>query len=136
MKNLVPNLAVKNIQESVEYYIKHFEFELQMAVDTTKDGFDTEFKDGKNYIWAMITKDEVSFMLQSIQSIEEDVGSFFDKLGGSLTLYIEVEDAEKLYTQLQNKVKIYKELHTTWYGQKEFYVEDLNGYILGFASKV
>ncbi|EKB58258.1 hypothetical protein HMPREF9700_02066 [Bergeyella zoohelcum CCUG 30536] len=27
------------------------------------------------------------------------------------------------------------ELKTTWYGMQEFYLKDLNGYILGFAEK-
>ena len=35
----------------------------------------------------------------------------------------------------KDKVIIYKEIETTWYGQKEFYIKDLNGYILGFTSK-
>jgi hypothetical protein len=29
-----------------------------------------------------------------------------------------------------------KPVYTTWYGQKEFYIKDINGYILGFSSKV
>lgn len=28
-----------------------------------------------------------------------------------------------------------KRITTTWYGQREFYIKDINGYILGFASK-
>jgi len=27
------------------------------------------------------------------------------------------------------------DLKTTWYGMQEFYLKDLNGYILGFAEK-
>ena len=27
-----------------------------------------------------------------------------------------------------------KEIDTTWYGQREFYVRDCNGYILAFAT--
>ena len=28
-----------------------------------------------------------------------------------------------------------KELSTTWYGMKEFYIYDNNGYVLGFAEQ-
>jgi hypothetical protein len=28
-----------------------------------------------------------------------------------------------------------KELETTWYGMREFYIKDCNGYILGFAER-
>ncbi|MGE4462843.1 MAG: hypothetical protein AB7D49_10430, partial [Arcobacter sp.] len=88
-----------------------------------------------NYVWAMIHKDNVSLMLQSIESLKEDVGDFFQNLGASLTMYIEVENVDELYLKIKDKVTIYKEIKTTWYGQKEFYIEDINGYILGFTSK-
>ena len=81
-------------------------------------------------------KDNVSLMLQSIESLKEDVGEFFQNLGASLTMYIEVENVDELYLKIKDKVTIYKEIETTWYGQKEFYIKDINGYILGFASKV
>ena len=135
MKTLVPNMAVKSIDETVRYYKEHFGFELQMAVDAKKDGFDTELKEGKEYIWAMIVNGGVSLMLQSVGSLQEDVGSFFENIGASLTLYVDVEDADSLYTQIKDEVQIYKEIDTTWYGQREFYVKDINGYILGFASQ-
>lgn len=136
MKSLVPNLAVKSIDETVKFYMENFGFSLQMAVDISKDGFDVELKDGKEYVWAMIVKDGVSLMLQSVESITEDIGSFFDNIGASLSLYIDVEDVDSLYEEIKNKVEIYKEIYTTWYGQREFYVKDINGYILGFASRV
>lgn len=136
MKSLVPNLAVKSIDETVKFYMENFGFSLQMAVDISKDGFDVELKDGKEYIWAMIVKDGVSLMLQSVESITEDIGSFFDNIGASLSLYIDVEDVDSLYEEIKNKVEIYKEIYTTWYGQREFYFKDINGYILGFASRV
>ena len=39
------------------------------------------------------------------------------------------------YLKIKDKVTIYKEIETTWYGQKEFYIKDINCYILGFTSK-
>ena len=90
---------------------------------------------GLNYIWAMIKKDGVSIMLQSIESLKEEIGVFFDNISASLTLYIEVENVDELYLKIKDKVSIYKEIDTTWYGQKEFYIKDINGYILGFTSK-
>jgi uncharacterized glyoxalase superfamily protein PhnB len=74
-------------------------------------------------------------MLQSIDSLIEDIGVFFDNVGASLTLYIEVENVDDLYLNIKDKVNMYKDITTTWYGQREFYIKDINGYILGFASK-
>jgi uncharacterized glyoxalase superfamily protein PhnB len=135
MKSMIVNLAVNDIASTIKYYQENFDFELQMLVDESKTIFDTEIKKELNYIWAMIKKDGVSIMLQSIESLKEDVGVFFDNIGASLTLYIEVENVDELYLKIKDKVSIYKDIDTTWYGQREFYIKDINGYILGFTSK-
>ena len=135
MKSMIVNLAVNDIASTVKYYQENFDFELQMLVDESKTIFDTEIKKELNYIWAMIHKDNISIMLQSVESLKEDVGVFFDNIGASLTLYIDVENVDELYLKIKNKVIIYKEIQDTWYGQREFYIKDINGYILGFASK-
>lgn len=135
MKSMIVNMGVKDIVSTVKYYQKNFDFELQMLVDESKTNFDTKIKKELNYIWAMIHKDDVSIMLQSIDSLKEDIGVFFDNVGASLTLYIEVENVDDLYLNIKDKVNMYKDIATTWYGQREFYIKDINGYILGFASK-
>lgn len=135
MKSITLNLAVNDIASTIKYYQENFDFELQMLVDESKTIFDTEIKKELNYIWAMIHKDNISIMLQSVESLKEDVGVFFDNIGASLTLYIDVENVDELYLKIKDKVSIYKEIDTTWYGQREFYIKDINGYILGFASK-
>ena len=133
MKSITLNLAVNDIASTIKYYQENFDFELQMLVDESKTIFDTEIKKELNYIWAMIHKDNISIMLQSVESLKEDVGVFFDNIGASLTLYIDVENVDELYLKIKDKVSIYKEIDTTWYGQREFYIKDINGYILGFA---
>ena len=135
MKSMIVNLAVNDIASTIIYYRENFDFELQMLVDESKTIFDTEIKKELNYIWAMIKKEGVSIMLQSIESLKEDVGVFFDNIGASLTLYIEVENVDELYLRIKDNVIIYKEIQDTWYGQREFYIKDINGYILGFTSK-
>ena len=92
MKSMIVNLAVNDIASTIIYYRENFDFELQMLVDESKTIFDTEIKKELNYIWAMIKKDGVSIMLQSIESLKEDIGVFFDNISASLTLYIEVEN--------------------------------------------
>jgi uncharacterized glyoxalase superfamily protein PhnB len=135
MKSMIVNMGVKDIVSTVKYYQENFDFELQMLVDESKTNFDTVIKKELNYIWAMIHKGDVSIMLQSIDSLKEDIGVFFDNVGASLTLYVEVENVDDVYLNIKDKVNIYKDITTTWYGQREFYIKDINGYILGFASK-
>jgi len=134
MQTLTPNLAVNSIVETIEYYQRNFGFELQMLVDDSKTEFDTQIDKKKNYIWAMMQCGAVSLMFQDKESLKDDVGSFFEDIASSLSLYIMVDDVDSFYESTKEKVEIYKDIETTWYGQREFYVKDINGYILGFAS--
>ena len=134
MQTLTPNLAVNSIVETIEYYQRNFGFELQMLVDDSKTEFDTQIDKKKSYIWAMMQCGAVSLMFQDKESLKDDVGSFFEDIASSLSLYIMVDDVDSFYESTKEKVEIYKDIETTWYGQREFYVKDINGYILGFAS--
>ncbi|MFK2821546.1 VOC family protein [Arcobacter sp. YIC-80] len=135
MKSLSPNLAVKDIKESVAYYQNNFGFEIEMLVDSLQEDFNPVVKEEKEYIWALIKKGDVSLMLQEKNSMKEDIGNFFNDISASITLYIEVDDVESLYEKVKENVEILKPVYETWYGQKEFYIKDINGYILGFSSK-
>ena len=133
MQSLIPNLAVNNIAETVSYYQTNLGFDLLMCVDESKNSgnvIDPE----KTYIWAMIKNGDVEIMLQEANSIKEEGSDFFEKIGASVSFYIAVADANAFYEEIKDKVEIYREPETTWYGQREFYVRDINGYILGFAS--
>lgn len=136
MKSLIPNLAVKDIKQTVAYYQDNFGFEIEMLVDSLQEDFSPEIKKDKDYIWALIKKGDISLMLQEENSMKEDIGNFFEGIGASITLYIEVDDVDILYEKVKENVEILKPVYTTWYGQKEFYIKDINGYILGFSSKV
>ena len=79
--------------------------------------------------------DAVEMMFQSRASLTGEVPIFQGKeIGGSLTLYIDVEDTKELYAQAQNRVTILHEMTTTFYGTREFTIRDCNGYILTFAQ--
>ena len=136
MKRLTPNMAVEDVRETVEYYVKNFGFKLVMAVSEDKSSVGDELVDGKEYIWANIMSGEVGIMFQRIDNLKEDVGNFFDTIGSSASFYIEVEDVDALYDSVINSVDIHKEIETSWYGMREFYVKDPNGYILAFAQNM
>ncbi len=128
------NLAVKDVAAAVRYYMRHFGFELEMAVSAERTSVDAEMVENKPYIWAMITCGSATLMLQHEKSLKEDVGEFFTDIGASMTLYMEVEDVDALYEKVRGEVEIVKDIDTTWYGQREFYIKDINGYIVAFAS--
>ncbi len=135
MQRLTPNMAVKDVAKSSAFYRDVLGFELLMAVAEEKSGFDTDLDGNKHYIWAMLKHGGVEVMLQEDTSLKEDVGDFFSTIGASITLYINVEDVEAYYHALQENVAIVKPLETTWYGMREFYIRDCNGYILAFATQ-
>lgn len=133
MQSLIPNLAVNNVTETIEYYQNNLGFELLMCVDQARNSGNNLNPD-TTYIWAMIKNGDVEIMLQEANSIKEEGSDFFENIGASVSFYIAVEDVNTFYQEVSDKVEIYREPETTWYGQREFYVRDINGYILGFAS--
>lgn len=138
LNSLVVNMAVKDIKESCLFYKENFGFELIDAVVANSleyKGITTELKNDVEYQWAMVKKDNTFVMFQTISSIKEDIGNFFETIGASLTFYLTIDDVEKLFDEIRDKVEIVKELETKFYGMKEFYIKDCNGYILGFGSK-
>jgi len=135
MKKLTPNMAVKDVRESVNYYVENFGFKLVMAVSEDKSSIGDELVDGKEYIWANVMNGDVGFMFQKEDSFIDDIGEVYAKLGASSTYYIEVEKIDELYAKVKDRVEIHKTIDTTWYGAEEFYVCDCNGYILGFSQR-
>jgi len=126
LKKLTPNLMVEDVNETVTFYQDVLGCALLASVP----------EEGQ-FNWAMMQHDAVEIMFQSRASLTEDVPLFKDKaIGGSLTLYINVEDIKGLYGQVQNRVTILHEMTTTFYGTREFTIQDCNGYVLTFAQAV
>ena len=136
MKKLSPNLMVKDVRETVEFYKNNLGFELVMVVPETKDGILTEIPEDKEVVYAVVKNGNVELMFQAEGSLKEDIAAFADyQIGASISLYIEVENIEHFFNYIKEKVEVTKELSITWYGMNEFYIRDNNGYILGFAEQ-
>ncbi len=136
INKLSPNFAVINIKETVRFYEENFGFNLVMAVPESQDGIEQTLSNEKDYIYAMMQKDNLELMFQRFDTFKNDV--VFAKnltMGATVSFYMEIEGIKEFYRILQNKNLQTTELKTTWYGMQEFYVKDLNGYILGFAEK-
>lgn len=123
---LRPNLMVADVNAAVEYYQRVLGAELEMTVPE-KGNFD----------WAMVKMGDVQIMFEIRRTMSEGYKGFDGReIGGTFSLYIDVDDVEKLHENVKaaggKVVNIYK----TFYGAKEFYLEDLNGYMLTFAEAV
>jgi len=135
MKKMTPNLAVTNISETVKYYQNNLSFTLTAAVPESQDGVDQQLVEGKTYVFAMMKNGDAELMFQRTDSFVHDVELAEDEsIGASVSFYFEVEDLAELHVKLKaNGLKVTK-IKTTWYGANEFYMKDLNGYILGFSE--
>ncbi|MBN1847802.1 MAG: VOC family protein [Deltaproteobacteria bacterium] len=135
-KKLTPNMMVENVNQTIDFYSKILGFKLVMAVTDNTHEILTEIPKSQTAIYALMKAGDAEMMFQARKSLEEDVPALKDAkgIGGSLTFYFETEDLDGLYVKLKDHVTILKDLHTTWYGTKEFYIQDCNGYILAFAE--
>lgn len=123
LESLSPNLIADNVNASVDFYTKHLGFKLVASVPETGE-----------FGWAMVQRDSVTIMFQSLKSIEEDVPGLGLKKGSSGTFFIKMKGVDEIYKSVKGKVKIPMDMRTTFYGMKEFIVEDPDGYYMMFAE--
>lgn len=136
VKKLTPNFEVSSVKQTVDFYTDNFGFELVMAVPESQDGVEQSLLEGKEYVYAMMQKDNVELMFQRSDTFKSDVIlSKEQPIGASVSFYMEVEGIKEFYEALKGKKLQMTNLKTAWYGMHEFYLKDINGYVLGFAEK-
>ncbi len=135
MEKITANLMVTNMRESLEFYCEIFGFTLSMGVNADKEIF-TDGVLHDNLIFAMLTRGANELMLQRRDSLAEDVPVFAADAtpGGTFTLYMRGEPADALAARLPDSVEIIKGPETTWYGMRELYIRDPDGYVLAFGA--
>lgn len=130
MKNLAPNLMVADVNKTAEFYQQVFGFQVIEKVP------DMAEPDSGKWQFAILHLGGVTIMLQNQRTLIEDIPSFANQpIGGTMTLYIDVEDVRSLFEKVKSHVTLFKEgLYETFYGTTEFTMVDPNGYILTFAQ--
>lgn len=124
LESISPNLVADNVNLSVDFYTRHLGFTLVASVPETGE-----------FGWAMVQRDTVTIMFQSLKSIEEDVPMLKGiKKGSSGTFFIKMKGVDDLYKSVKGKVPIPMDMRTTFYGTREFVVEDPDGYYMMFAE--
>ncbi len=134
--SLTPNFMVTDIHKTVAFYTDILGFTLRMAVPEDRSEFPDTLKADVTYVWAQLAYNDLEIMLQTKDSLSEDLPLFKTMSpSASISFYGKVDDVEAVYTALKNKVTLVKDIETNWYGMREFYISDPDGYILGFASQ-
>jgi uncharacterized glyoxalase superfamily protein PhnB len=136
-KKLTPDLMVIDVAKTVKFYTEKLGFKLDMLVPENEKAIETRLANEKKYVYAMVSRDDVFVMFMRKDVYGEDVQALKGvSIGASATFYCDVDNVSALHDSFkENGVDIIKGISTTWYGMKEFYIMDLNGYILGFAEQ-
>ena len=124
-KDLMPNLMVKDVFKTVDFYQNILGFNVLATVPEKSP-----------FVFAIVNANNVVISFQEEKSIKEEYPQL-EKYpqGGCLTLYIHVTDVNGLYERVKGKATIAKEMHKTLQGSTDFAIEDCNGYILTFAQQ-
>ena len=76
-------------------------------------------------------------MFQERESLKEKRVPAFGpapEIGATITFYFQVEDVDALSAKLKEHCPVVRDLHDTFYGMRETYARDPDGYVLGFAQ--
>lgn len=136
IRKMTVNMMVDDVQKTIAFYQSQLEFSFAMGVTAQGNEVLNANDPDRELVYAMMTSGAVEIMFQQTASLATDIPAFAGKsAGASVSFYCDTDDVETLYARLKNAATVVKELHTTWYGMREFYITDCNGYVLGFAQQ-
>jgi catechol 2,3-dioxygenase-like lactoylglutathione lyase family enzyme len=124
LKRLIPNLLVADVSRSVAFYRDVLGFAVEQTVP-----------DASPYVFAIVKSGGAEIYLNAPGPAVEEYPALKGRpLGGTLTLFIQVEDIRGSYAELKDRVPVVMPLETKWYGVTEFAFLDPDGYIITFAQ--
>jgi uncharacterized glyoxalase superfamily protein PhnB len=133
--SLKPNLMTEDVNRSVEFYRDLLGFRFAAAVAVESREIVTDYQADLPLQWAMVQRGDAEIMFQSRASLAQDAPYFAEQpLGASLVLYLEVEGLDELFAAVKDRVEIVLDLRTTFYGMREAWIRDCNGYVLTLAE--
>lgn len=124
----IPELSVTNLENSLNFY--------------KTAGFKVEY-DRLESKFAFISLDKIQFMLQEVSDNDKwDVAHLSYPFGNGINFQLEVENLDKIYNNFKNSdYKITFDTEENWYrqnnkllGNKEFLIQDPDGYLLRFSE--
>ncbi|RAW02231.1 VOC family protein [Pseudochryseolinea flava] len=137
VEKLTPNFSVSSINETVKFYQDVLGFSLIMAVPESQDGIEDTIAANKQYVYALVAKDGIELMFQRSDTFHHDVTLVDQKsIGATVSFYMEVSGVDDFYNRIKKHQVTITEIKNAWYGMREFYLRDINGYVIGIAEKV
>lgn len=125
---IIPELSITNLETSLKFY-KTLGFKIEY--ERPEDNF------------VFLSLGEIQIMLQEITDNDKwSVAPLKYPFGNGINFQLEINNIEKLYNILKDKnYKVAFEIEENWYrqdnkllGNKEFLVQDPDGYLLRFTE--
>ena len=125
---LIPELSVTNLKNSMKFY--------------QTVGFKIEYERVENK-FVFLSLGKIQFMLQEISAEDKwKIAPLKYPFGNGINFQLEVENVDTIYNLLkENNYKIAFEMEENWYrqnnkllGNKEFLVQDPDGYLIRFSE--
>lgn len=127
LKKLTPNLVVRDVAASLNFYRTVLGFQPGFTVP-----------DDPPYVFGSVTSGAVEIFFNDQKAVAEDYPALGAKpIGGSLTLFIEVDGIEEIFNKVQQQgLKITMAMKDQFYGMREFAFEDPEGWVITFAQRI
>jgi len=129
---MIPEFDVFNLDETLHFYVDLIGF--KVVYDRPEDKF------------AFLELEDVQFMVQEIdkENLKWDTGELKYPLGVGINFQIDVKNIDEIYNRLkEDNYKIFVEMEDHYYrkdnemlGEREFLVQDPNGFVLRFAQDI
>lgn len=125
---LIPELSITNLENSLKFY--------------KTLGFKIEYERPENK-FAFLSFGEIQIMIQELTDNDKwDIAPLSYPFGNGINFQLEVDNVELIYNNLKSSgYKIAFEIEENWYrqddkllGNKEFLVQDPDGYLLRFSE--
>src|SRR5262245_42414417 len=124
IKKLTPNLIVSNVERSIAFYRDVLGFTVGQTVP-----------EASPFVFASVQSGPVEIFLNALEPAQAEYPAFKDRpIGGTLTLFIEVERIAEVYAALKDRVKVVMPFEKKWYGMTEFAFTDPDGYVITYAE--
>ena len=126
-QKLTPNLVVRDVAASMEFYRSVLGFQPAITVP-----------DQPPYVFGSVTAGGVEIFFNDQKAVAADYPALGAKpIGGSLTLFIEVEGIEEVLAAVQkSRARITMPLKKQFYGMREFAFEDPEGWEITIAERI
>jgi len=126
IKKLTPNLVVRHVEASIEFYREILGLEKAITVPEQSP-----------YIFASVANESVEIFFNDQKTVAAEHPQLAASIGGSLTLYMEVDSLQAVLDRVQKAgAKISMPVTDQFYGMREFAFEDGDGYTITIAQKM